>query len=296
MTRFLFRRTRIGAPGAGLALLLGWLLLTACGGSDGPPAQPTPDPTIRLATSATLGNFLTDKAGNTLYYFTRDVDGQNVCTGGCAAVWPIFYEADVQVGNGLQASDFKTQLTAGGQPQTTYKGWPLYYYAPAVNGQNVREASGQTTGNGIGSVWYVVNPGYSVMVATKAVTDKSTSQATTKSFLIDGKGRTLYFFRKDDLNPNTLPTNCTGSCEAAWPPFTTAGRQFPTLLKASDFGTITRTTAGGGGPYGDGTASTAQLTYKGKPLYYYTADNLTRGRVEGHGLVSEGDQWLVATP
>jgi predicted lipoprotein with Yx(FWY)xxD motif len=275
--------------------LLSWTaLLSSCSDSEDKQTV-TPDPTIKLATTADLGSFLTDKAGNTLYYFTRDVDGKNVCTGGCAAVWPIFYEADIQVGGDLKASDFTTQMTTDGQPQTVYKGWPLYYYAPLVNGQNVREATGQTTGNGVGSVWYVVNPSYSIMVATKSIADKSTNQSANRNFLIDSKGRTLYTFLKDDKNPGTLPTNCIGNCATVWPSFYTAGRTLPSALKASDFSTITRTTPTSG-PYGDGTATNQQLTYKGKPLYYYTADNQTRGQVEGNGLVSEGDKWQVATP
>jgi predicted lipoprotein with Yx(FWY)xxD motif len=277
-----------------LLLLIGWLpLLSSCSDSKEKPAV-TPDPTIKVASTAGLGSFLTDKDGNTLYYFTRDTDGKNVCTGGCAAVWPIFYEANIQVSGDLQASDFTTQMTADGKPQTLYKGWPLYYYAPLVSGQNVREASGQTTGDGVGNVWYVVSPSYSVMVATKSILDKSTNQSANKNFLIDAKGRTLYTFVKDDRNPTTLATNCTGNCATVWPPFYTSGRTLPSALKGSDFGTITRTTTSG--PYGDGTVTNQQLTYKGKPLYYYAADNQTRGQVEGNGLVSEGDKWLVATP
>ncbi|WP_167855110.1 hypothetical protein [Hymenobacter wooponensis] len=276
-------------------LLIGCLpLLSSC--SDSKEQQTvTPDPTIKVASTANLGTFLTDKNGNTLYYFTRDTDGKNVCTGGCAAVWPIFYEADIQVGGDLQASDFTTQMTADGKPQTLYKGWPLYYYAPLVNGQNVREATGQTTGDGVGNVWYVVSPSYSVMVATKSILDKSTNQSANRNFLIDSKGRTLYTFLKDERNPTTLATNCTGNCATVWPPFYTTGRNLPSALKGSDFGTITRSTTTSG-PYGDGTVTNQQLTYKGKPLYFYTADNQTRGQVEGNGLVSEGDKWQVATP
>ncbi|QJX46011.1 hypothetical protein HMJ29_03285 [Hymenobacter taeanensis] len=278
-----------------LLLVLGWApLLSSC--SDSKEKQVvTPDPTIKVASTANLGSFLTDKDGNTLYYFSRDTDGKNVCTGGCAAVWPLFYEANIQVSGDLQASDFSTQMTADGKPQTLYKGWPLYYYAPLVNGQNVREATGQTSGDGVGNVWYVVNPSYSIMVATKSIVDKSTNQSANKNFLIDAKGRTLYTFLKDDRNPTTLATNCTGDCATVWPPFYTTGRNLPSALKGSDFSTITRTTTVSG-PYGDGTTTNQQLTYKGKPLYYYTADNQTRGQVEGNGLVSEGDKWLVATP
>ncbi|SNC75344.1 Predicted lipoprotein with conserved Yx(FWY)xxD motif [Hymenobacter gelipurpurascens] len=289
---------RVARRAAGLLtffLLCGAPLLSSCGSDSKDDQTVAPDPTIKLASSADLGSFLTDKDGNTLYYFTRDVEGKNVCTGGYAPVWPIFYEPDIQVSGDLQASDFTTHTTPSGQPQTVYKGWPLYYYAPLVNGQNAREATGQTTGNGVGNVWYVVNPTYSLMVATKSVLNKTTNQSETKNFLIDSKGRTLYTFQKDARNPTTLPTNCVDNCATIWPPFYTASRTLHTALKGSDFTTITRTT-NNTGPYGDGTVTNQQLAYKGKPLYYYAGDNQTRGQVEGHGLLSEGDVWFVATP
>lgn len=291
---FVTPRALLGRPFAVLLLLLG--MLAACNDSDSDDDQPaTPEPTIKVATAAGLGSFLTDKDGNTLYYFTRDIDGNNACTGGCAAVWPIFNAEEIRVGGDLQAADFKTQNTASGQPQTTYKGWPLYYYAPAVNGQNTREQPGQTTGNGVGNVWYVAQPNYSLMVATKSVTDKSTNQATVRTFLVDGQGRTLYTFGKDTRLPATQPTNCTGPCQTNWPPFFTASRNFPSVLQAADFGTITRASTTPAGPYGE--ATNQQLTYKGRPLYFFAADAQTRGRVEGNGVTTgEGDQWQIAVP
>ncbi|MBD2714577.1 hypothetical protein KBK19_05985 [Microvirga sp. STR05] len=278
-------------------LLAALLLLGSCNNSSDDSSTPAPAPTIKIATSPTLGNYLTDKDNHTLYYFARDVDGgQSQCTGGCATLWPAYYEADIQVGDGMKAADFATSTTAAGQQQTTYKGWPLYYYAPPTNGQNVREQPDQTGGNGISSVWYVASPGYSVLVASKIVLDKASGQSTNQLFLTDGQGRTLYTFRKDAQNPNSLPDNCTGSCETLWPPFYTNGRTFPSVLQASSFSSFSRASTGGSGGYGGGAATSQHLTYKGQPLYYYRADNLTRGRVEGHGLLSEGDTWFVATP
>ncbi|MBO3271107.1 MULTISPECIES: hypothetical protein [Hymenobacter] len=266
-------------------LLLTSLLVGAvsCGKDDNTPPDLDAQATVKLATTPTLGSFLVDKQGNTLYYFTRDVDGANVCTGGCAAVWPIFYEADLKVGNGLNATDFTTKNTAGGQPQTYYKGWPLYYYAPAVNGQNVREQPGATTGEGVGNVWFVVKPDYSLMLATKSVTNKSTGQAATANFLIDAQGRTLYLFGKDARLPNSMTTNCQDGCLSAWPAFYTAATTLPSTLKSSDFSVLNRSTG-------------QQLLYKGRPLYVYSGDNGARGHADGHGLRNGDDTWTVANP
>jgi len=252
--------------------------------------SPAP-PAVTLASSAALGNFLTDEQGNTLYCFGLDVNGSSTCgTAACAAEWPIFYASTVTVGPGLNAADFTTGTTAGGLNQTFYKGWPLYYFAaPAANGQNVREAAGETKGDGTGSVWYVVRPNYSVMVAMNAVVDKSTNKPNFKPYLIDPQGRTLYTCGKDGRLPATQPTNCTGGCATAWPVFYQANITVPSGLKASDFGTITRTD----GPNG---STRLQTTYKGLPLHYFAPDNSTRGKAEGDGLPADADQWSVAMP
>src|SRR5665648_9089 len=97
---------------------------------------------IKLANSATLGSYLTDKEGNALYFFANDYDGANNCTGGCTTAWPIFDVPGLtqdQLASDLVLADFSSITTPGGN-QLTYKGWPLYYYAPG----GVRENPGQT--------------------------------------------------------------------------------------------------------------------------------------------------------
>lgn len=245
---------------------------------------PTP-PAVQLANDAKLGSFLTDGQGNTLYYFSLDVAGSNSCgAAACAAQWPVFYAPAVTVGTGLDAADFTTGKTAGGENQTFYKGWPLYYYAAPANGQHVREQPGATGGNGIGSLWYVVRPDYTLMMAMAPITNKSTNAVSIKPYLIDPQGHTLYTFSLDAAAPATQPTNCSGGCATTWPVFYQANPQAPSCLKTSDFGTITR-------PDGPNGATRLQTTYKGKPLYYFVGDNTTRGKAEG-----ESDFWTAAMP
>lgn len=266
-------------------LLLGLSPLSGCQKKDDAVTPTATPPAVQLAADAKLGSFLTDGQGNTLYYFTLDVTGSNSCdVAACAAEWPVFYAATVTVGAGLNATDFTTGKTASGKNQTFYKGWPLYYYAMPVNGQNVREQPGETYGNGIGNAWYVVRPDYSVMVATGNIINQDTKQATVKSYLVDSQGRTLYTFSVDATNPTTQSTNCTGGCIDAWPVFYQANIKAPSCLKASDFGTIKRSD----GPNG---STRLQTTYKGNPLYYFVADNGIRAKVEG-----EEGTWAVAMP
>src|SRR5690348_16844997 len=56
------------------------------------------------------------------------------------------------------------------------------------------------------------------LAATGTATVK-TRHGKLGTFLVDGKGRTLYLFEKDKTKKST----CSGACAAAWPPLTTTG-------------------------------------------------------------------------
>ncbi len=116
-----------------------------------PASTPTPTYTVMTASKADLGDYLVDAKGMTLYYFTRDTVGVSNATAPVIANWPIFYAADVVIPSGLNAADFGTINGFNGQKQTTYKGWPLYYYIKDLK-------AGDTVGQGVGGVWYVINP------------------------------------------------------------------------------------------------------------------------------------------
>ncbi|HTL06657.1 MAG TPA: hypothetical protein VL307_00325 [Chitinophagaceae bacterium] len=246
---------------------------------------------VQLASDAVLGSILTDNKNNTLYYFANDVEGGiNKCTGGCLAVWPIFYDSLLSpstIGSGLNASDFGTITTTTGVKQTTYKGWPLYYYAPKdASGANVRELPGERKGEKVNNTWFVVKTNYSVFLGNKKIAVQGTSDSTNKEFLTDSAGNTLYLFTKDSLNPTTLPTNCVGGCISTWPVFYTSNLTVPSLLNKADFGEITRTDGANG-------TTRKQSTYKGRPLYYYAPDGNTRGTVKGENV---GKVWFVMKP
>ena len=245
---------------------------------------------VQLTSDPVLGTFLTDNKGYTLYYFSNDVDGNsNKCTGGCAAVWPVFYDSLLSastLGSGLNLADFTTITTSTGAKQTVFRGWPLYYYAPSVNGTNVRELPGEKKGEKIGNIWFVVKTNYSIMLGNKKVGISGTTDSTTKEFLTDSAGNTLYYFVKDSLNPTTLPVNCIGGCITTWPVFYTSNLTLPSLLNKTDFGEITRTDGAGG-------TTRKQSTFKGRPLYYYTPDAFTRGAAKGEGV---GNTWFVMKP
>jgi predicted lipoprotein with Yx(FWY)xxD motif len=95
--------------------------------------------------------------------------------------------------------------------------------------------------------------------------------------LTDGRGRTLYLFKKDTKGVS----NCSGACATAWPPVTTRGTPVAgTGLTARLAGTITRA---------DGTM---QVTYGGHPLYRFVQDRAP-GDVNGQDLTAFGATWYV---
>lgn len=117
-----------------------------------PPASSTTGAyTVNVSFKTEVGNYLVDGKGITLYYFTKDSVGKSVATSAILQVWPIFNATTFVVPTSLNASDFGTITRDDGQKQTTYKGWPLYYYAPDPG-------PGSTAGQGINGVWFVVDP------------------------------------------------------------------------------------------------------------------------------------------
>lgn len=265
---------------ATLALL--FIIALSC--SDDDNSTPSTTTKIKLSTSSTLGSYLTDGSGNALYLFASDATGANTCTGGCATNWPVFFAENLTqelLGDGLTLADFAT-ITSNGKQQTTYKGWPLYYYAPA----GTREAANQTTGEGVNGVWFVAKADYSILLANEQLIGKDgvkyksdyTAGEGTTLYFTDAKGRTLYTFIADKKNINTYTTGNAAS-DAIWPVYAEAMGSVPSTLDKSLFGTITVT-------------GKSQVTYKGWPLYYYGSDT-QRGDNKGVSVPTPG-VWPVA--
>ncbi len=217
---------------------------------------------VQVQTSPSGVSYLTDGKGMTLYYYTLDANGQSACYGGCAKAWPIFSADTTSVSGPLMASDFGTITRTDGTKQTTYHGWPLYYW---VNDK----VAGDMTGEGVHKVWYVLKvPAYTVMVAT---------DAKLGNYLVDGNGNTLYWYTVDKAGMSA----CTGGCLKAWPAFAPSSFVVPSGLNAMDFGTITRTDGAG-----------TQATFKGYPLYLWVKD-AKRGDTTGQNV---GKVWFVIDP
>lgn len=106
---------------------------------------------VKIARKEDVGSYLTDAKGMTLYWFKKDAVQQSVCNDGCLEKWPIYYRVTVVATQGLNAGDFGVITRADGRKQSTFRGYPLYYFFKDAN-------PGDTLGHGVKEVWYVVDP------------------------------------------------------------------------------------------------------------------------------------------
>jgi len=87
----------------------------------------------------------------TVYAFTKDTGGMSSCVDACAAAWPPVKVDSMTLPSGLDAATFKVIKRADGTFQLEAGEQPLYTYA-------ADSAAGQTNGQGVGGLWYVVKP------------------------------------------------------------------------------------------------------------------------------------------
>ena len=122
-------------------------LIVATGGD-----APAMDHAVKNATKDGVSSYLADAKGMTLYWFKKDSPGKSACAGPCIGNWPIYYRENVAPGEGTKAEDFGTMTRDDGKKQTTFRGYPLYYWAGDT-------AAGDTKGQAMNGVWYVLDPG-----------------------------------------------------------------------------------------------------------------------------------------
>jgi predicted lipoprotein with Yx(FWY)xxD motif len=99
------------------------------------------------APAMTAGGVLTNAAGMTLYTFDRDAADRSACNGSCAQNWPpLMAAADAKA-----PGDYSVVTRDDGSRQWAYKGKPLYTWVKDTK-------PGDTTGDGVNSVWHVARP------------------------------------------------------------------------------------------------------------------------------------------
>src|SRR5512140_3109500 len=74
--------------------------------------------TLEIAGNDTLGKFLADGDGNTLYLFTKDTKGTSNCYDKCAQAWPpVIPEGQPTLKDGVDAAMISTTLRTDGSTQ-----------------------------------------------------------------------------------------------------------------------------------------------------------------------------------
>jgi predicted lipoprotein with Yx(FWY)xxD motif len=110
------------------------------------------DVTINIHKVSDTVSFLTDGQGNSLYISLSDTAGKSNCTGDCLTVWkPLLVNGRVIPGSGVVQANLGIITLPSGAHQVTYLGAPLYTYYKDVN-------PGDTNGQGVAGVWFLVTP------------------------------------------------------------------------------------------------------------------------------------------
>jgi predicted lipoprotein with Yx(FWY)xxD motif len=109
---------------------------------------------LGLDSTATLGKYLIAYNGMTLYTYSKDTGSTSTCYDQCAVNWPPYIvgpEDNIQQLKAGVTGKVDTTTRTDGKIQVTYNGHPLYFYIKDTK-------SGDTTGQNVGGVWFVVKP------------------------------------------------------------------------------------------------------------------------------------------
>jgi predicted lipoprotein with Yx(FWY)xxD motif len=120
--------------------------------------------------------------------------------------------------------------------------------------------------------------GASVVLAQPDVTVK-TVRSSYGTIMADGRAQAVYVFGREHRGRS----ECYGACARAWPPVIAHGRLAAGRGARSGLLGTTRRRDG-----------RRQLTYRGRPLYYYVGDS--PGRVLCQNVREFGGLWTVVGP
>jgi len=287
-----------GTPGISPAAAAAAAPTSASAPAAAKPAEVAP---AAVAQAGTLGQVLVGANGNTLYAFTKDVDGVSTCFDACAAAWPaVTVTAGFTPPAGVDPALVSAVDRPDGSQQLKIGKWPLYFYA----GDG---APGETNGQGVGGVWFAQAadgtlvkgdapapaaaaaapaPAAAAAPAPEAAPAPAAPEAPAGpvvnlaqvgnlgEVMVGANGHTLYAFTNDPEKQSS----CFDACAKAWPPLTVnADFAITDELQASGASTIDRP---------DGTK---QLVMGKWALYYYSGD-AAPGDANGQG---SNDKWFA---
>ncbi|MDG7012887.1 MAG: hypothetical protein JRN46_01505 [Nitrososphaerota archaeon] len=109
---------------------------------------------VGIAYKASVGLYLTNSTGFTLYFRSTDTPNSGTTTCDvplCEANWPVFYTPSLSLPPGLSASSFGTITPYNSTKIVTFGGYALFTWAHD-------KAPGDTTGEGIGGFYVATIP------------------------------------------------------------------------------------------------------------------------------------------
>jgi predicted lipoprotein with Yx(FWY)xxD motif len=252
-----------------IGILCAAILVAGCSEQPVTPPVTTPPTIVPDSVPSTViydndpvrGTSLVDSSGMTLYYYARDIpgSGKSACNSTCQASWTPFYTESIVVRPPLSPAAFGNITFGNGTRQTTYRGWPLYYF-------RADSKPFDTHGDGTDGLWYVMKPFYSIVVM---------HNDTVGTYLADGNGMTLYTSERDPPRGSV----CSGNCLVQWQIILPqVGISTPSYLEPASFARMKRTD------------QQMQAVYKEKALYYFW-DDVKPGEIRGQGV---DGVWSVA--
>jgi predicted lipoprotein with Yx(FWY)xxD motif len=229
---------------------------------------------LGLRQDAKIGPLVTDSQGFTLYRFDNDTaqPSKSNCNGPCASTWPPVAAGDAPSAvPGIDPAKLGWVVRADGSKQLTLGGWPLYRYSKDT-------APGQANGQGVGGTWFAA--GADGKKAAKLPPLSVMNNQQLGKVLVDGQGRTLYRFTKD--NPWPMKFACVGGCLTTWKPAkpVTDAQAKAAGIDPKLVSTVTRP---------DGTK---QLAVNCWPVYWFTGDKAP-GDTNGQGVKGT---WFANSP
>jgi predicted lipoprotein with Yx(FWY)xxD motif len=115
-------------------------------------AQRGPELVLKTAHTG-AGDVVVDATGRAVYLYAKDSPGARTgnCDGSCLAEWPaVTTSSTTPQGEGISGRIGEIPAAGGGY-QVTLEGWPLYYFDGDTG-------PGMIKGQGIGSVWWLLDP------------------------------------------------------------------------------------------------------------------------------------------
>lgn len=191
------------------------ILLAACNAYGNTPAQPTTAATqagptgsldvitVNVVDNPTIGKILVNSQGMTLYLYTKDTPNTSNCYDQCATNWPPLIVTGTPTGGAdIDSAKLGTTKRTDGTLQVTYNSWPLYTYISD-------QTPGDTTGQNVGSVWFVISP------AGEQISENSTNGAA----VVESKGQSIsisgFAFSPADLTVHVGDTITWTNADAA---------------------------------------------------------------------------------